>query len=148
MRNTERELVALVLAGEDEVGVIRSSLEERAEVDWRELSSGEAYEGVLSAFEEAPELIVVVGPGLLPEVDIISASYLDQEVVLLGGQIAEPTENVTAILWPGADDRAALAGSELSFEGGDRWGERAVQVALDPASSGREVITLTDSGLG
>lgn len=60
-----------------------------------------------SALAEKPDVIVVLGESILTELDSVSASNLDQQFVLLGAQLPEPTANVTAVVWPGADVRLA-----------------------------------------
>lgn len=62
---------------------------------------------LLSALAERPDVIVVLGESILTELDGVSASNLDQQFVLLGAQLPEPTANVTAVVWPGADVRLA-----------------------------------------
>jgi hypothetical protein len=52
-------------------------------------------------------VIVVLGEGILGALDSASASNLGQQFVLLGAQLPEPTGNVTAVIWPGADIRLA-----------------------------------------
>ena len=58
-----------------------------------------------SALADEPDVIVVLGEGILGAVDNASASNLGQQFVLLGAQLPEPTGNVTAVVWPGADVR-------------------------------------------
>jgi basic membrane lipoprotein Med (substrate-binding protein (PBP1-ABC) superfamily) len=60
-----------------------------------------------AAAAAAPDVVVVLGTGPLDVVDRVSAQDLDQAFLLLGAQLPEPTENVTAVVWPGADSRWA-----------------------------------------
>lgn len=59
------------------------------------------------ALADAPDVIVVLGERTVVALDSISASNLDQQFVLIGAQLPEPTGNVTAVVWPGADTRLA-----------------------------------------
>lgn len=57
------------------------------------------------AVDAAADVVVVLGSELLSGVDRISASTLHQQFVLVGAQLPEPTENVTAVVWSGAESR-------------------------------------------
>ncbi|RUR01738.1 hypothetical protein [Labedella endophytica] len=61
------------------------------------------------AFAEAvgaeSDLIVGLGEGVVPVFDFETGKILDQEVLLIGAQLAEPTANVTSVIWPGATSR-------------------------------------------
>ena len=59
------------------------------------------------ALADEPDVIVVLGEAILTALDSATASNLDQQFVLLGAQLPEPTSNVTAVVWPGADTRLA-----------------------------------------
>ncbi|NHI16155.1 BMP family ABC transporter substrate-binding protein [Microbacterium excoecariae] len=84
-------------------------------------------DGVAEALAEAlaadPDVVVGLGAGVVDVVSLESAQILDRSFLLVGAQVAEPTENVTAVVWDGATSR----GSAASADG-----------ALDPA-------TVTDS---
>jgi hypothetical protein len=58
-----------------------------------------------TALADEPDVIVVLGEGILGDLDSASAANLGQQFVLLGAQLPEPTVNVTAVVWPGADVR-------------------------------------------
>lgn len=51
------------------------------------------------------DVVVTFGSDLLPALDRASSANLDQPFLIVGGQLPEPTENVTAVIWPGADAR-------------------------------------------
>ena len=119
----------------DEVATVRAALEvslgDVRDVTWLD-SAGVDDRIALAddAFARAPDLIVVVGPSLLGAVDGPSAGALSQPVLLLGGQLAEPTDNVTAVVWPGADGRASLRDETLPFSGAAAHAGPAVAVGL------------------
>lgn len=81
---------------------------------------------LLAALDEAPDLIVAAGAEVVDLIAFQSPQYLDQPFLLVGGQLAEPTANVTAVIWPGADFRGA-GGDDLA--------------GLDPATFTTERIT-------
>ncbi len=112
---------------------VRSALTARlasAHLDWREVAVGHEYNEVERALTDAPDLVVIVGTRLDGPVDILSASWLDQRIIILGSEIAEPTDNVSSVIWPGAEDRAALEGDRLAFTNAATWAGDAVDVAL------------------
>ncbi|MBI9116149.1 hypothetical protein, partial [Sanguibacter suaedae] len=72
------------------------------------------------AVAEGTDVVVVIGGDLLAALDRVSASTLDQQFVVIGAQLPEPTANVTAVVWPGADSRD---GSSPEAEVAPRVGE-------------------------
>jgi hypothetical protein len=58
-----------------------------------------------SALLDEPDVLVVLGGSLASALDRVSAANLGQQFLILGAQLPEPTENVTAVVWPGADTR-------------------------------------------
>lgn len=63
---------------------------------------GDAFEAAAGA--EA-DVVVGLGEGVIDVFDFETAKLLDQEFLIVGGQLAEPTKNVTAVIWPGATSR-------------------------------------------
>jgi hypothetical protein len=59
-----------------------------------------------TAIADEPNVIVVLGESVLTALDRASASNIGQQFLVLGAQLPEPTENVTAVIWSGADARA------------------------------------------
>ena len=66
------------------------------------------------AVAAAPSVIVTVGPNAVDLVDSASANNLGQLFLLVGAQLPEPTANVTAAVWPGADSRGTVPMAETS----------------------------------
>jgi hypothetical protein len=54
---------------------------------------------------ETPDLIVGAGAGTVDVFSLVTAQFLDQQFLVLGAQLPEPTANVTAVVWPGAGFR-------------------------------------------
>ncbi|MGO3886906.1 MAG: hypothetical protein ACTJHU_11485 [Mycetocola sp.] len=90
-----------------------------------------ADEVIIAAAEERPAVIVVVGEHQLDAIDRVAASRLEQRFLILGAQLPEPTENVTAVIWPGGDGRGMAAASEPAPD----------TTALDPAAADSAVQT-------
>ena len=86
----------------------------RAAVESAELVAYEpgasVREELVDAINAGPDAIVAVGPGAAAAVDSLSAEALAQPFVVLGAQLPEPTQNVTAVVWDGADERWDTAG--------------------------------------
>lgn len=59
-----------------------------------------------------PDLIVGLGDGVVDVFSFESAQRLDQQFLVVGAQLAEPTGNVTAVVWDGATSRGSAAGSD------------------------------------
>lgn len=57
---------------------------------------------IVEAMDLGPDLIVVAGNGFVDPLALVSANHLDRQFLVLGAEIAEPTDNVTAANWPGA----------------------------------------------
>jgi hypothetical protein len=51
------------------------------------------------------DVVVGLGAGVVDVFDFETGKTLDQEFLVIGGQLAEPTKNVTAVIWPGATSR-------------------------------------------
>lgn len=61
----------------------------------------------LAAAAERADVVLVSGADLLVSLDAVSSQILDAQFLVLGAQLPEPTGNVTAVVWPGADARNA-----------------------------------------
>jgi hypothetical protein len=51
------------------------------------------------------DVVLGLGGGVVDVFDFETGKILDQEFLVIGGQLAEPTVNVTAVIWPGATAR-------------------------------------------
>jgi hypothetical protein len=69
----------------------------------------------LVSIEEAigldADLVVCAGDPLADPLALVTASWLDQEFLLLGAELAEPTSNVTAAVWKGTTARGGGGGA-------------------------------------
>jgi hypothetical protein len=93
-------------------------------------------DAVTAALTEDVDVVVGIGPAVAGAIDRASASHLETSFLVLGTQLAEPTGNVVAVVWPGADERAVFADQELGFEGADVYAADAVEVGLAAFTSG------------
>ena len=64
---------------------------------------------VLDRIDEAialhPDLVVSAGNDLVDPLTAVTAHHLEQQFLVVGAELAEPTGNVTAARWPGATFR-------------------------------------------
>jgi hypothetical protein len=61
-----------------------------------------AVDGIIEAMELRPDLILCAGHALVDALALVTASHLDQQFLVVGAQLPEPTVNVTAAIWRGA----------------------------------------------
>jgi hypothetical protein len=99
--------VVLLTAGRDAPTLtLVSAVREWAEaedVDLRTVTADENHiDGIVEAMELNPDLIVSAGGDLVDALSLVTASHLDQNFLVVGAALAEPTYNVTAVDWTGA----------------------------------------------
>lgn len=63
---------------------------------------GEVLDGAAGA---GADVVVGLGTGVVDVFDFETSKLLDQTFLIIGGQLGEPTENVTAVIWAGATSR-------------------------------------------
>ncbi|MFK4761256.1 hypothetical protein ACI3KS_10020 [Microbacterium sp. ZW T5_45] len=88
------------------------------------------------ALASGPDVVVGVGPEVTGAVDLASASNLDVRFLVLGSQLAEPTGNVIAVVWPGADERAVFAEEAQQLSGAEEYARAAIETGLAAFASG------------
>ncbi len=73
------------------------------------------YDEVGARFEEAvadgSDLVVGAGNGVIDTFMRATPQHLDQQVLVIGAELPEPTENVTSVIWPGAVFRGTGLGT-------------------------------------
>lgn len=105
MKSAPATTVALVGPDDPATRTVADALtEEATSLHW-DPSLSDPQARVDAAVTAEADLIVVVGADALDAVDRESAQRLDQRFLILGAQLPEPTENVTAVIWSGADAR-------------------------------------------
>jgi hypothetical protein len=62
-------------------------------------------DGIVEAMELGPDLVVCASKALVDALALVTASHLDQQFLVVGAQLPEPTVNVTAAVWRGASSR-------------------------------------------
>jgi hypothetical protein len=62
-------------------------------------------DGIVAAMDLRPDLVICAGNALVDALALVTASHLDQQFLVVGAQLPEPTVNVTAAAWRGASSR-------------------------------------------
>jgi basic membrane lipoprotein Med (substrate-binding protein (PBP1-ABC) superfamily) len=75
-------------------------------------SDDEVEQRIDEAVAATPDLVVGVGDGVVDVFSLITAQYLETDFLLVGSQLPEPTHNVTAVTWPGAEFRGTGLGND------------------------------------
>jgi hypothetical protein len=108
--------VVLLTAGDDEptlalVAAVREWADDEG-VDLRTVTAdGDLIDGIVRAIDLNPDLIVSAGNDLIDPLALVTASHLDQQFLVVGAEVAEPTHNVTAVDWTGASFRGEGLGT-------------------------------------
>ena len=75
----------------------------------------------------APDLVICAGNDLVDPLALVTANHLDQQFLVLGAELAEPTYNVTAADWPGAAFRGEGLGMPSAYDPATFTPERAAR---------------------
>ena len=58
-----------------------------------------------------PDLVVGAGTGIVDVFALLTGQHLDDQFLVVGAELAEPTHNVTSVVWPGATFRGTGLGA-------------------------------------
>lgn len=108
--DADRDSFSLVLLAapkqDAEVAVVETAAQARgAHTRVVRIDPADPVPAFIHATSSAPDVVMTIGPRFLTTLDPISAANLAQPFLVLGAQLPEPTANVTAMTWPGADTR-------------------------------------------
>ena len=73
-------------------------------------------DAIVQAMKLKPDLIVSAGNDLIDPLATVTANHLDQQFLVVGAEVAEPTENVTAVDWTGASFRGEGLGTSSTYD--------------------------------
>src|SRR5439155_21705260 len=74
-------------------------------------------DGIVAAMHRRPNLVICAGNTLVDALALVTASHLNQQFLIVGAQLPEPTVNVTAAIWHGASSRGReIPNTALSFD--------------------------------
>ncbi|MEV6415821.1 hypothetical protein [Kribbella sp. NPDC051718] len=68
------------------------------------------------AMDLHPDLIVAAGNNLVDPLAMVTPNHLDQQFLVVGAELAEPTGNVTAADWTGASFRGEGLGASSTYD--------------------------------
>jgi hypothetical protein len=80
---------------------------------------------ITKAIDLAPHLVISAGNDLVDPLAAVTASHLDQQFLVVGAELAEPTANVTAADWTGASFRGEGLGMSSHYDPASFTPERA-----------------------
>jgi hypothetical protein len=80
---------------------------------------------ITKAMDLAPDLIISAGNDLIDPLTLVSPNHLDQQFLVVGAELAEPTANVTAADWTGASFRGEGLGMSSTYDPATFTPERA-----------------------
>jgi hypothetical protein len=104
--------VVLLTAGNDPAtATLVTAVKQWAEAEHVSLETvaarepGRFVDGIVEAMNREPDLVVCAGNALVDALALVTASHLDQQFLVVGAQLPEPTVNVTAAIWRRASSR-------------------------------------------
>ncbi len=120
---SERYRVVLLTAGKDPATrTLAAAVRDWAEQEDASLKTITATHpdhlipSISRAIKLAPDLIISAGNDLVDPMALVTANHLDRQFLVLGAELAEPTENVTAANWDGASFRGEGLGMHASYD--------------------------------
>ncbi|MBC6458509.1 hypothetical protein HKK72_11450 [Actinomadura sp. HBU206391] len=124
--------VVLLTAGRDpQTRTLVSAVEEWAQAEHVSLKTVTATEPaqfiarISEAMDLGPDLIISAGNDLVDPLAMVSPNHLDQQFLVVGAELAEPTANVTAADWTGASFRGEGLGMSSTYDPATFTPERA-----------------------
>jgi hypothetical protein len=115
--------VVLLTAGDDaHTKVLVTAVTEWADQEHVSLKTITATEHsrlisrITEAMDLAPDLIISAGNDLIDPLAMVTSNHLDQQFLVVGAELAEPTANVTAADWTGAAFRGEGLGMSSSYD--------------------------------
>jgi len=116
--------VALLTAGDDAATtMIVATVQQWAKAEHVTLMTvavkepDRVVDGIVEAMDVRPDLVICAGLALVDALALVTASHLDQQFLVVGAQLPEPTVNVTAAIWQGASSRGReVADTASSFD--------------------------------
>lgn len=80
---------------------------------------------IQSAIDKHPDLVISAGNALVDPLALVTASWAQQQFLVVGAELAEPTFNVTAADWKGASYRGEGLGTASTYDPASFTPERA-----------------------
>ncbi|WP_306216118.1 type 1 periplasmic-binding domain-containing protein [Actinoplanes sp. RD1] len=87
------------------------------DVELRVVTAGhDPVPDIVKAMNMHPDLIVTAGNDLIDPLAVVTPNHLDQQFLVVGAELAEPTNNVTSVDWAGASFRGEGLGSASTYD--------------------------------
>lgn len=87
----------------------------------------EIIDKVTQAIDLGADVVISAGNGLVDALALITAAHLQQNFLVVGAELAEPTHNVTAADWAGASFRGEGLGASSTYDPASFTPERAAR---------------------
>ncbi|WP_320777420.1 hypothetical protein [Streptomyces sp. CRN 30] len=97
------------------------------------------------ALRARADLVISAGDDLVDPLATVTPNHLDQRFLVVGAELAEPTENVTAVDWTGASFRGEGLGAASTYDAASFTADRcaaAVRAGTAAVLSGRTGIVV------
>jgi hypothetical protein len=124
--------VALLTAGDDaQTRTLVTAVKEWAKAEDVSLKTVNAdraddyVPSITKALELRPDLVISAGNALIDPLALVTPNHLDQQFLVVGAELAEPTANVTAADWTGASFRGEGLGMSSTYDAASFTPERA-----------------------
>ncbi|TCN43918.1 hypothetical protein EV644_101999 [Kribbella orskensis] len=115
--------VVLLTAGSDpQTKVLVTAVTEWADEEHVSLKTIAASEHsqfiprITEALDLKPDLVISAGNDLIDPLAMVTPNHLDQQFLVVGAELAEPTANVTAADWTGASFRGEGLGMSSTYD--------------------------------
>jgi hypothetical protein len=126
--------VVLLTAGEDRAtrtlaGAVRKWAEQE-DVSLKTVTAADSHQlipSIRGAMDLKPDLIISAGNELVDPLALVTANHLNQQFLVVGAELAEPTQNVTAVDWLGAAFRGEGLGMPSAYDPASFTHERATR---------------------
>jgi hypothetical protein len=86
---------------------------------------GQFVSSISTAIRLVPDLVICAGNDLVDPLALVTPNHLDQQFLVIGAEVAEPTQNVTAADWTGASFRGEGLGMPSAYDPATFTAERA-----------------------
>ncbi|MEU4688317.1 hypothetical protein [Actinoplanes sp. NPDC023714] len=125
-------VVLLTVGSDAPTRAVVTAVEEWAEaeeVSLRTVTADPAkpVDAIVEAMNLKPDVVVSAGDGLVDPLALVTPNHLDQQFLVVGAELAEPTGNVTAVEWAGAGYRGEGLGSSTSYDPASFTAERCAR---------------------
>ncbi|BBH63843.1 hypothetical protein ACTI_05280 [Actinoplanes sp. OR16] len=133
-------VVLLTIGADAPTTTVVTAVEEWAEAEKVSLRTvtadpAEPVDAIVEAMNMKPDVVVSAGDGLIDPLALVTPNHLDQQFLVVGAELAEPTANVTAVEWAGAGFRGEGLGSSTTYDAATFTAERCARAVRAGAAA-------------